>query len=112
MLAGLSYIGLFHGHIYTSIVNVALLNEKPLSPLSLIHRRYTTHFINESLTDDRQACMDEVILAVLTIFNVEVGPTSYFNIECMSQCVEQSFLVPCSQHRFCRDSYAGTSTYG
>jgi hypothetical protein len=76
MLAGLIYIGLFHGHIYTSLVNVAMLNERPLGPLSLMHRSYATHFINESLVDSRQGCSDEVILTVLTIFNMEVRISS------------------------------------
>lgn len=72
MLAGFTYAGLHHGHIYTSIVNVAFLNGEPLSPLDLTHRGYATHFFNESLANSLQACSDEVILTVLTIFNAEV----------------------------------------
>lgn len=81
MLAGLTYTGLFHGHIYTSIVNVAFLNERPPSHLSLTHRTYAAHFINNSLADAQQACSDEVILTVLTIFNAEVRDFHFIQIQ-------------------------------
>jgi hypothetical protein len=68
----MTYAGLYHSNIFTSLGNQELLMGRKPGPLTLTHRGYTVYFINESLKSPDTGCTDEAMLAVISLVNAEV----------------------------------------
>ncbi|RFU29716.1 hypothetical protein B7463_g6593, partial [Scytalidium lignicola] len=71
MPAAMRFVGLFHSHLYTSLVNVAFVSGQLPGQMAFIHKGYVIQFINECLNDDIKCCSDEVMSAVMALIDTE-----------------------------------------
>ncbi|KAH8821451.1 hypothetical protein F5884DRAFT_87770 [Xylogone sp. PMI_703] len=71
MPAAMRFVGLFHSHLFNSLLNTAAMNGQSPGEMAFVHKGYVIRFVNESLSDEQRCCTDEVLTTVVALINEE-----------------------------------------